>query len=268
MRGLCVIAVGKLGGQEMGYGSDLDVLFVFDPEASDDPDDAIKARARQAQRTIRALSAPHEAGAGYELDTRLRPSGSQGVLVTSIGAFAKYHGVADSGSNSTPRAMAAAWERQTLVRARACAGDPDLAGRVLRLARQAAYELGAPDAEETHRLRLRMEHELSGQRGDRYDLKLGPGGLLDIEFAVQVLQMRHGADERVRVTHTADAIHALQATASLAAGDADVLRRGSDRSRGAWDSGTSPSDLRRSSCWNGIEVSRRKCALRTCRSLG
>ncbi len=226
VRGLCVLAVGKLGGQEMGYGSDLDVLFVFDPEASDDPHDAIKQRARQAQRTIRALSAPHEAGAGYELDTRLRPSGSQGVLVTSIGAFAKYHGLGDNGATSSPRAMAAPWERQTLVRARACAGDVDLADRVLRISRHAAYEMGAPDPQETHRLRLRMERELGGERGDRYDLKLGSGGLLDIEFAVQVLQMRHGADERVRVTHTAEAIDALQATGNLAEGPASVLRSG------------------------------------------
>jgi glutamate-ammonia-ligase adenylyltransferase len=226
VRGLCVIAVGKLGGREMGYASDLDVLFVFDPRTSDDPDDAIKVRSRQAQRTIRALSAPHEAGPGYELDTRLRPSGSQGVLVTSIGAFARYHGLTEDLQTVSSRGGAAAWERQTLVRARACAGDMDLAQRVMRIAQHAAFEIGGPDPQETHRLRLRMERELSGERGDRYDLKLGRGGLLDIEFAVQVLQMRHGDDRRLWVQNTMEAIDALERYGYLGPSHAATLRGG------------------------------------------
>lgn len=228
VHGLCVLAVGKLGGREMGYGSDLDVLFVFDPQASRDPDDAIKLRARQAQRAIRALSAPHEAGAGYELDTRLRPSGSQGVLVTSLGSFARYHGMTEAGEPMSSRGGAAAWERQTLVRARLCAGDAELGERAIAIARRAAYEQGEPDTRETHRLRLRMERELGGERRGRYDLKLGVGGLLDVEFAVQTLQMRYGADPAVRLTHTAEAIDALEGAGHLDSSLAQVLRSGYD----------------------------------------
>ena len=226
VQGLCAIAVGKLGGQEMGYASDLDVIFVFDPLASGDPDDAIKLQARRAQQTIRVLSAPHEAGPGYALDTRLRPSGSQGVLVTSIASFARYHGLHEDGSPSSSRGGAAAWERQTLVRSRVCAGDLALGARVLRLAQIAAFEGVAPDPLETHRLRMRLETELGKERGDRYDLKLGAGGLLDIEFAVQMLQMRHGKEHQVRVTGTMEALRALEACGYVSAQDASVLREG------------------------------------------
>src|SRR5690606_10037452 len=93
-RGLALIALGKLGGRDIGYGSDLDVIFVYDPSAAPSPDEASSYFARAAQRIIRLISEPSAAGPGYELDTRLRPSGSKGLLVTSLGAFARYHGIA------------------------------------------------------------------------------------------------------------------------------------------------------------------------------
>jgi len=211
-RGLALIAMGKLGGHEIGYGSDLDLFFVY--EAVED--DAPERFARAAQRVLRLVGAPHGEGTGYELDTRLRPSGSQGLLVVSLEAFARYHD-----------GRAEAWERQALVKARVCAGDPELGARVIGVAHSAAYEHDPPPPEGVHLMRKRMERELAHERpGVRYDLKVGRGGLVDVEFAVQWLQMRHGRDRRVRTTETESALSALGSCGYVDSADADVLRDG------------------------------------------
>ena len=145
---------------------------------------------------------PHGQGPGYELDTRLRPSGSQGLLVVSLESFARYH-----------EEQGQAWERQALIKARFAAGDEELGRKVIDLAARVAYERGAtpadadappphPDAE---------EGELAREGPRRYDVKLGYGGLVDVEFAVQWLQMKHGTDVRVRSTDTETATGALEA---------------------------------------------------------
>jgi glutamate-ammonia-ligase adenylyltransferase len=223
-RGLSVIAMGKLGGREIGYGSDLDVFFLFDPDAAPAGKDPDAYFARAARRVIRLVSASHRAGPGYELDTRLRPSGNQGLLVTSIDALSRYHGVGDG-----PGVRAAAWERLALLRARAAAGDPELGERAKQVLEAAAYD-GAFDraemAAEILRLRARLAAELSQEREDRYDLKLGRGGLLEIEFAVQFLQLCHGADRRVRTTETTRAITALASLGHLSADKAAALSDG------------------------------------------
>jgi glutamate-ammonia-ligase adenylyltransferase len=211
---LSVIAVGKLGGQDIGYASDLDVLFIFDPGAGPPERDAAEHCVRLAQRVIRFLSEPNPAGPGYELDTRLRPSGASGLLVTSLASFARYHGVTLEGvaQDSGPAVLSsgAAWERQALLRARLCAGDRTLGERALEVAEVAAYQHGAPPVTEMHHLRMRMERELARERRGYFDLKSGRGGLLDVEFAVQWMQMRHGTDRRVRTPDTATALAALR----------------------------------------------------------
>jgi glutamate-ammonia-ligase adenylyltransferase len=227
VQGLSLIAMGKLGGCEIGYGSDLDLLFVYEDEA----DDALERFARVAQRVLRIVGAPHDEGTGYELDTRLRPSGTHGLLVVSLGAFARYQ-----------QQHAEAWERQALIKARACAGDLDLGARVIEIAQTAAYERGAPSPEDLHRMRKRMETELAHERrppvrsaaGDvdedpqpaRYDLKVGRGGLVDVEFAVQWLQMRHGRDARIRTTETEVALNALETCGYVDLASARTLRDG------------------------------------------
>ena len=228
-RGLALLALGKLGGRELGYGSDLDVIFVFDPDAAPSRVEASSHFSRLAQRIIRLISEASSAGPGYELDTRLRPSGAQGMLVTSLGAFARYHGlllpeaelIGPSASSS-----GAPWERQALLRARFCAGDAELGRRAIAVAEAAAYEGGAPDVNELHRLRMRMQHELGRERPGRYDLKTGKGGLLDVEFCVQWLQMRNGADHRVRSTDTGTALEALFAIGEIDRQRFDELREG------------------------------------------
>jgi glutamate-ammonia-ligase adenylyltransferase len=231
VRGLAVIAMGKLGGNEIGYGSDLDVIFVFDPDVLPQGIDAHAHFARHAQRIIRLLSAAHPEGPGYELDTRLRPSGSHGLLVTSLEAFARYHDIDLPGSArdaEVPSAQqsGAPWERMALVRARFAAGDPALGAALLDVAHVAAYERGAPPKAEVHRIRMRMERELGHERPGRHDLKVGRGGLSDIEFAVQYLQMLHGSEPRLRTTETRAAIVALAELGLLRSEHADVFREG------------------------------------------
>ena len=223
VEGMCVLSVGKLGGGELGYGSDLDVLFVFEPKGERDEGEEMVQRVRQAQRTIRVLSGVHPQGPGYELDTRLRPSGAQGVLVTSRRSFARYHGLDDHHAVGV---RAAPWERQTLLRARFTAGDSDLGARVCSLAQRAAFDSEPPPPDEIHRLRMRLENEMGRERGGRLDIKLGRGGLLDIEFAVQWLQMRFGHDPRVRSTNTLDALKGLESSGALPSDQATCLREG------------------------------------------
>src|SRR5262249_43088473 len=153
----------------------------------------------------------------YELDTRLRPSGNQGLLVVSREAFARYH--AQGGVSQD-------WERQALLKARVCAGDLELGAKVTKIAHETAYERGAPPTEVLHHLRMRMQKELAGEREGRYDLKLGRGGLVDVEFAVQWLQMKHGRDRRVRTTETESALDALETCGYLDAQLAAPLREG------------------------------------------
>jgi glutamate-ammonia-ligase adenylyltransferase len=213
--GLTVIAMGKLGGREIGYGSDLDLVFVYESEEPDEQERAI----RVAQRVLRLLEVPHWEGPGYALDTRLRPSGNQGLLVVSLDAFVRYQ-----------TTQAAAWERQSLIKARAAAGDMALGARVIAVAEEAAYTRGAPSPSEIHRLRTRMERELGGERRAkgraRYEMKLGRGGLVDVEFAVQYMQMTHGQDPRVRTADTESAIGALEACGYMDSTLATSLRDG------------------------------------------
>lgn len=229
--GLAVIAMGKLGGREIGYGSDLDIFFVFDAPGRED--ELAEKYLRAAQRVLSLVSTPHGEGPGYELDTRLRPSGSHGLLVVSLDSFARYHGMTREGEalevpgERTPTSRAADWERQALVKARACAGDAELGRHVIALAARVAYERGSPDPASVNHLRMRMERELAREEAPRrYDVKLGHGGIVDVEFAVQWLQMKFGADSRVRTTDTETALGALEACGYLDASTAAVLREG------------------------------------------
>jgi glutamate-ammonia-ligase adenylyltransferase len=215
--GLSVVAMGKLGGSEIGYGSDLDIFFVYN---TPNEEDLAEKYVRAAQRVLRMVSMPHGDGPGYELDTRLRPSGSHGLLVVSVDAFARYHGLGEG--EGAPEGQD--WERQALVKARPCAGDVELGARVAALAAKVAYERGAPAPERMHHLRMRMENELAREGPTRYDVKLGRGGIVDVEFAVQWLQMKYGADPRVRTTDTETAMAALEACGYLEPSVAAVFR--------------------------------------------
>jgi len=172
-----VVAYGKLGGKELGYASDLDIIFVYD----DDDERAMVNYARLAQRYNNWLSTRTSAGALFETDLQLRPSGSSGLLVSSVAALEEYQ-----------EHSAWTWEHQALTRARFCAGDRDigakfeaLRNRILRRQRDPA-----PLAAEVLKMREKLR-EARPNRSSLFDLKHDRGGMIDIEFAVQFLILAH-----------------------------------------------------------------------------
>jgi len=185
-----VVGMGKLGTRELTYGSDLDLIFLYTGPAGPvgEEDDAALAEAqshyvRLAQKLIWALDTRTAEGFCYSVDARLRPSGQQGALVSSLAAFRAHHA-----------RHAMVWERQALLRARPAAGDRALADAFTAL-RRSILERPPPEdlPREIHRVRMRMESELAQETRVRHDLKLGRGGLVDVESVVQYLQLRHGA---------------------------------------------------------------------------
>ena len=176
-----VIAYGKLGGKELGYGSDLDIVFVYD-DADERAQEVYSAFAR---KLITWLSLHTSAGALYEIDTALRPNGNSGLLVTSMAAFERYQ--QGRGSNT-----AWTWEHQAITRARWCAGTADLAPRFEATRR--AVLCAARDASALRhevvdmRERVRAAHPV---RAGHFDLKHSAGGMMDVEFVVQYLVLLH-----------------------------------------------------------------------------
>ncbi|HQU15298.1 MAG: bifunctional glutamine synthetase adenylyltransferase/deadenyltransferase [Chromatiales bacterium 21-64-14] len=180
--GFAVIAYGKLGGIELGHGSDLDLVFIHDSHGEEQQTAGPRVVdngvffARLGQRIIHFLSAHTPGGVLYPVDTRLRPSGASGLLVTALEAFADYQ-----------HNTAWTWEHQALVRARPVAGDPAIA-RTFAAIRRAVLSR-ARDQEGARRdvveMRARMRRELGSRDRDRFDLKQDPGGIADIEFMVQ-----------------------------------------------------------------------------------
>ncbi len=202
--GMAVVALGSLAADELGHGGDLDLLFVYAREGTTRGGRRGEVTVgeyavRVAQRTLSLLSAPHAEGPGYATDTRLRPSGSQGTLVSSCEAFERYHAV-----------EGASWERQALLRARVIAGDAAFGEKFQSILDGLAYGRGGPDLDELRRLRARMELELGREDRGQVALKYGRGALVDVEFAVQALQMTYGADPRVRGANTHAALVSLR----------------------------------------------------------
>jgi glutamate-ammonia-ligase adenylyltransferase len=205
------VGLGKLGGRELNYNSDLDLCFLY----REGPQEHYSS---VAQKLLFGLSCFTSEGFLYRIDARLRPSGRHGSLVSSIPAFAQYH-----------EASAAVWERLALVRARPVAGPEPLRAEAQALLWRAAYGRPWPEggAREIDRLRGRMETELAREGPDRYNVKLGRGGLTDVEFATQLLQLRVGGDvAEVRRPGTYEALGALQAAGAWDAGDLALLRNG------------------------------------------
>ncbi|MFZ9890176.1 MAG: hypothetical protein ACO3JL_21980, partial [Myxococcota bacterium] len=177
-----IFALGRLGSRELGFFADVDIVFVYDahgPTTGPRAIDAADWAARVAQQTIWSLSAPLPEGRCYEVDARLRPSGNQGPLVTGLESFFSYH-----------RTRAEIWERQALLRMRPIAGDSTLLHAVMDNARIASQS-PTPPRVGTHLLdmRARMVRERASHAG-ALDLRMGEGGLSDIEFAVQGAQLK------------------------------------------------------------------------------
>ena len=182
-----VIAYGKLGGKELGYGSDLDVVFLYDDAGEPDPDRAQEVYGHFVRKLITWLTLRTAAGELFDIDTALRPNGNSGLLVTSINSFERYQ--VGRGSNT-----AWTWEHQALTRARFCAGSAALGARFDAVRRQV---LAAP------RDAAALQQEVTGMRDKvraarpvkdgRYDVKHSPGGMMDAEFVVQTLVLTEAA---------------------------------------------------------------------------
>jgi glutamate-ammonia-ligase adenylyltransferase len=174
-----VVAYGKLGGKELGYVSDLDLIFLFD----DDDQDAPGNYAKLAQRFITWMTTHTPAGILFDIDTALRPDGASGMLVSSLGAFERYQ-----------HESAWIWEHQALTRGRFCAGDAAIGARFEAIRESVLRKnRGGDEAslrEEVLKMRQRM-HDARPNRTGQFDLKQDPGGMIDIEFIVQYLVLRH-----------------------------------------------------------------------------
>ena len=185
-----VIAYGKLGGKELGYGSDLDVVFLYDDADEASPEDRDRAQevyGHFVRKLITWLTLRTAAGELFDIDTALRPNGNSGLLVSSINSFERYQ--VGRGGNT-----AWTWEHQALTRARFCAGSPALAARFEAVRRQV---LAAPrDPASLKREVVEMRDKVRRARPVRdglYDVKHSPGGMMDAEFAVQVLVLSQSA---------------------------------------------------------------------------
>lgn len=196
-----VLGYGSLGGEELGFGSDLDLVFLYDAAdgAQSDGARALEASryyARLAQKLVALLGAPTAAGKLYEIDVRLRPDGAKGLLVSTLASFSDYQ-----------RERAWTWEHQALVRARGCAGDAALlsAFEQVRSATLSRPRDLQKLREDVIAMRARMRGELDRSDAARFDLKQGEGGLVDLEFLLQFLVLRdsqaHAALLSPRDTH-------------------------------------------------------------------
>jgi len=208
---VAVVGLGKLGAAELNYASDVDVLFVHaEPgAASQEPAD------RSAAALIRLLSEPTASGLVLRVDPTLRPGGRGGSLSRSLDAMREYYA-----------SQAATWERQALLKARAVAGDRALGARFVEMILPFVYpdELAPQAIEEVRQVKVRLEEYVRARGKAATEVKRGWGGIRDVEFAVQLLQIVHGRrDERLREANTLAALAALAAEGYVAEADAEAL---------------------------------------------
>ena len=215
---LAIIGMGKLGGGDLNYHSDLDIIFVYDHQGYTDGEKQISNHeyfAKLAQKIISILTMQTREGYVYKIDTRLRPSGNAGPLVTSLDSFLEYH-----------RKEAQIWERQALTKARVVLGDQLLADQLHDVIRHTIYGATIDDEgrAEIHRLRMRMENELAKEKDGSYNIKTGRGGMVDVEFTIQYLQLRYGCNyPELRTTNTIIALKEIRSLNLLPEGDAETL---------------------------------------------
>jgi len=181
--GLTVVGMGKFGARELTFGSDLDIIFI----TADDP---TARQIKAAESLIRAMMSYTKDGVAYKIDTRLRPEGNKGPLVNSIAGLRKYY-----MNNAHP------WELQALLKARSVAGCAYAAAEFKNLRQEALMTRGAEIShDEIKRLRSRIQKEVASASG--YDLKFGPGGLEELEFSIQYLQLKHCGSNSSLLRHS------------------------------------------------------------------
>ncbi|WP_068396539.1 bifunctional [glutamine synthetase] adenylyltransferase/[glutamine synthetase]-adenylyl-L-tyrosine phosphorylase [Kribbia dieselivorans] len=209
-----VIGMGKSGGRELNYVSDVDVIFVAEPAEGADEESALATATKVASRMMQACSASTPAGSLWPVDAALRPEGKQGPLVRTVASHRHYY-----------ERWAKTWEFQALLKARPMAGDADLGRAYLQAVQPMVWEAASREhfVEDVQAMRRRVEEHVPSAEAKR-QLKLGPGGLRDVEFSVQLLQLVHGrSDETLRSRTTLEALTALAAGGYVGRDDAAVL---------------------------------------------
>ena len=218
---ITVIAMGRLGGAENGFGSDADVMFVHRPVEGADEKEAQAQANRIVNRLMQLIKQPVRpairAERPLEVDADLRPEGKQGALVRSLDSYRAYY-----------ERWAETWEFQALLRARPIAGSEDLGSAFVELINPYRYprEFTVEQVQQVRRMKARVEHERMPHGADRTrQLKLGRGGLSDVEWLVQLTQLQHAHKvEGLRTTSTLEALDAAVQANLVAAEDAEVLR--------------------------------------------
>jgi glutamate-ammonia-ligase adenylyltransferase len=213
---LAVIAMGRLGGHEMSYASDADVMFVHEPLPGVAEDEAARAALEVIQEMRRLLAIPM-ADPPLPVDADLRPEGRSGPLVRSLASYQAYYA-----------RWGEVWERQALLRAEPLCGDRELAERFMAVVDPLRWPDGGLSAEqvrEVRRIKARVESERLPRGADpSRHTKLGPGGLADVEWTAQLLQLRHAHEvPALRTTRTLEALDAAVGTDLLAPSDRDAL---------------------------------------------
>jgi glutamate-ammonia-ligase adenylyltransferase len=232
-----VLALGKLGGREMSYHSDLDLVLIYEGDGRTVPPsgatrfdtfeltDNLHFFTELAQRIIRAMSYVGPMGRLYQVDMRLRPTGKSGSLVLPLSEFRRYYATR-TGERPPPEGGAELWERQALTRARVVLGDQKFGVQVMTAVAEGAY--GLPWRPELADEILDMRRRLEASRGER-DLKRGFGGLVDIEFLVQLFQLKYGRQvPALRTPNTWEALQALRNARLLTGEEYETLRAGYD----------------------------------------
>jgi glutamate-ammonia-ligase adenylyltransferase len=213
---VAVCALGKCGGRELGFASDIELMFVHAGEGATQGPGAITTAEfyeKLVQAFVGAIRAKKEGV--FEIDLRLRPWGNAGSMAVSLEGFRRYF------ARSGP---AWAYERQALIRLRPVAGDAALDREVIQLQDELMYDDKPLDVMAMKAMRERQIRHLV--RGGTFNPKFSPGGLVDVEYLVQGLQMRHGhRNERLRATNTREAMAALAAAGILSPGDHELLRK-------------------------------------------
>jgi glutamate-ammonia-ligase adenylyltransferase len=208
---LAVVGMGKLGGRELNYASDVDVIFVHGEAGAP----AMQQAGRAAAAVIDLLSAPGPEGIALRVDPDLRPEGRAGPLSRSLESMGEYY-----------EQHAETWERQALLKARHVAGDPAIGAAFLERVTPLVFPsvLPAGAVEDVRASKARIEEHVRAAGKEAVELKRGRGGIRDVEFAVQLLQLVHGGrDERLREPNTLRALGALADEGFVRRADADVL---------------------------------------------
>ncbi|UUU42286.1 bifunctional [glutamine synthetase] adenylyltransferase/[glutamine synthetase]-adenylyl-L-tyrosine phosphorylase [Streptomyces sp. NBC_00162] len=211
---LAVIAMGKCGGNELNYVSDVDVIFVGEASSGSDEGKGIQAATRLASHLMRICSETTVEGTIWPVDANLRPEGRNGPLVRTLSSHLAYY-----------QRWAKTWEFQALLKARAVAGDPDLGAQYIEAISPLVWQAAEREnfVADVQKMRRRVVDNIPAAQVDR-ELKLGPGGLRDVEFAVQLLQLVHGrSDHTLHSGTTLDALHALAAGGYVGRTDAAQL---------------------------------------------